>query len=44
VRWFALSNLEKGSLKVTGLQALSFRAWPYTEEDFEKAQHPYELP
>jgi len=44
VRWFALSNLEKGSLKVTGLQALCFRAWPYTEEDLEKAQHPYELP
>ena len=26
------------------MQALCFRAWPYTEEDLEKAQHPYELP
>jgi beta-galactosidase len=29
---------------VTGLQDLCFRAWPYTESDLEKAQHPFELP
>ena len=44
VRWFTLSNKKKESIKVTGLQALCFRAWPYIEEDLEKARHPYELP
>ena len=43
VRWFALSNQNKGGIKVTGLQPLCFRAWPYTEDDLEKANHPYEL-
>lgn len=31
-------------VKVTGLQPLCFRAWPYTEKDIEKAKHPHELP
>ena len=44
VRWFTFSNDEKKGIKVTGLQPLCFRAWPYTEDDIEKANHPYELP
>ncbi|MBK5246147.1 MAG: DUF4981 domain-containing protein [Peptostreptococcaceae bacterium] len=44
VRWFTFSNRNEGSMKVTGLQPLCFRAWPYTEDDLEKARHPYELP
>ncbi len=44
VRWFALSGEAGGAVKVTGLQSLCFRAWPYTEDDLEKADHPYELP
>jgi len=44
VRWFSFSNRNQKSIKVTGLQPLCFRAWPYTEDDLEKAKHPYELP
>jgi len=44
VRWFIFSNSNEESVKVTGLQPLCFRAWPYTEEDLEMARHPYELP
>lgn len=31
-------------MKVTVLQPLCFRAWPYAEEDLEPARHDYELP
>lgn len=46
VRWFSFST---GSgvadrIKVTGLQELNFRAWPYCEEDLEAAMHPFDLP
>lgn len=44
VRWFAMSSQNNAVLKVTGLQPLCFRAWPYTEEDLESARHDYELP
>ncbi len=44
VRWFKFSGQQTGSVKVTGLQPLCFRAWPYTEAELEKAMHPYELP
>ncbi len=44
VRWFSFSNNEKAGIKVTGLQPLCFRAWTYTEDDLEKANHPFELP
>ncbi len=43
VRWFTLGDGSK-TLKVTGLQPLCFRAWPYGEEDLEKAKHLYDLP
>ncbi len=43
VRWFSLSE-NNGSFKITGLQALNFRAWPYTEDDLEKTTHDYQLP
>ena len=33
-----------GRIKVTGLQELNFRAWPYSEEDLEAAMHPFDLP
>ncbi len=26
------------------MQPLCFRAWPYTEEELEKAKHPIDLP
>ena len=44
VRWFSLDNQGKQAVKVTGLQPLCFRAWPYGEEDLEGKKHPHELP
>jgi beta-galactosidase len=44
VRWFAMSTQNKNVIKVTGLQPLCFRAWPYTEEDLELSAHNYQLP
>lgn len=44
VRWFSLSDQNGNHIHVTGLQELCFRAWPYTEDDLEKAKHPFELP
>lgn len=44
-RWFSLqSKSAKQGIKITGLQPLCFRAWPYTEEDLEMAKHPFDLP
>ena len=44
VRWFTLSEGRGSSIKVTGLQPLCFHGWPYTEDDLEKARHPFDLP
>ena len=44
VRWFRLSSQTKSSVKISGLQPLNFRAWPYTEDDLEKTSHDYLLP
>ena len=43
-RWFSLSDKTGSTLKVTGLQPLCFRAWPYAEEDLETTPHHYQLP
>lgn len=43
VRWFALSD-GRNVLKVTGLQEMNFRVWPYSEEDIENSRHDHELP
>ncbi len=44
VRWFKLQDKVGKGIEIAGLQPLSFRAWPYTESDLEKALHDYELP
>ncbi len=44
VRWFSLADTTGKQIRVTGLQDLCFRAWPYTEMDVEQANHPFELP
>lgn len=44
VRWFSLSFQNNETLKITGLQPLNFRAWPYTEDDLENTRHDYQLP
>ncbi|SMO92555.1 beta-galactosidase [Gracilimonas mengyeensis] len=43
-RWIVFKNSSGKGLKVKGLQALSFRAWPYMEQDLERAEHNHELP
>jgi len=43
VRWFTLRTGNR-HIKITGLQPLNFRAWPYSEDDLEKARHPQDLP
>lgn len=44
VRWFSLGNILGTKIKVTGLQPLCFRAWPYAEEEAENEKHNYQLP
>jgi beta-galactosidase len=44
VRWFSLSTQNNNTIKITGLQPLNFRAWPYTEDDLENTRHDYQLP
>jgi beta-galactosidase len=44
VRWVSLSTQNNNSIKITGLQPLNFRAWPYTEDDLENTTHDYQLP
>jgi len=44
VRWFSLADQSDNSVNVTGLEPLCFRAWPYNEDDLEKANHPFDLP
>ena len=44
VRWFTFTKANGNIIKVTGLQPLCFHAWPYTEDDLEKAKHPFDLP
>jgi beta-galactosidase len=44
VRWFSLGTQNESAIKITGLQPLNFRAWPYTEDDLENTQHDYQLP
>lgn len=43
VRWFSLGSDNGQRVKITGLQPLCFRAWPYGEDDLEKAEHTHEL-
>jgi beta-galactosidase len=44
VRWFSLCTPKDNTIKITGLQPLNFRAWPYTEDDLENTRHNYQLP
>jgi beta-galactosidase len=44
VRWFGMGAQNKSVIKITGMQPLCFRAWPYTEEDLENSRHDYQLP
>lgn len=44
VRWLTLTTQNNESFKITGLQPINFRAWPYTEDDLENTRHDYQLP
>ena len=44
VRWFSMCTQNNEMIKITGLQPLCFRAWPYSEEDLENSRHNYQLP
>jgi beta-galactosidase len=44
VRWFTVRDERGKGLQVTGEQPLNFSVWPYTSDDLDRAQHPYELP
>ncbi len=44
VRWVTLEDQNGNLIKIEGLQPLCFRAWPYNEDDLEKANHPFDLP
>ncbi|NDV84214.1 glycoside hydrolase family 2 TIM barrel-domain containing protein [Bacteroides sp. 51] len=43
VRWLSLGNPAGETIKITGLQPLCFRTWPYGEDDLEQAEHIHEL-
>ena len=43
VRWMSLSNKENQGLMVVAESLLSMSAWPYTEENINKAKHTNEL-
>lgn len=44
VRWFGMRTQNNNLIKITGMQPLCFRAWPYTEDDLENTRHDYRLP
>lgn len=44
VRWFTLKEENGMGIKITGLQPVCFRVWPYSEEDIEQHNHAYQLP
>jgi beta-galactosidase len=44
VRWLALTNSQGQGLLAVGMPLLSVNAIPYTTDDLQSAEHPYELP
>ncbi|MBJ6368595.1 glycoside hydrolase family 2 TIM barrel-domain containing protein [Snuella sedimenti] len=43
VRWMRLSDGLGNGIKIKGLQPMSFRVWPYTEDNLENTKHDYEI-
>ncbi|NWJ52231.1 MAG: DUF4981 domain-containing protein [Bacteroidetes bacterium] len=43
VRWVSIADQNNNAIRITGLQPICFRAWPYSEDDLEKANHPFDL-
>lgn len=43
VKWLTLSDYAQHSFSVKGLQDLSMSVWPWSAENLQEADHPYEL-
>jgi beta-galactosidase len=43
VKWLTLSDYAQHSFSVKGLQDLSMSVWPWSAENLQEANHPYEL-
>ena len=44
IRWATFTDGKGIGLKFTATDLLNVSAWPYSMEDLEKANHPYEIP
>lgn len=44
VRWVTLTDSNGYGLLVSGIPNLSFSAWPYSQDDLNKAEHTFDLP
>lgn len=44
VRWMTLTDEQGNGIKVTGMPLLYVSVWPWSLEDIEQADHPYQLP
>ena len=43
MKWLTLSDYAQHSFSVKGLQDLSMSVWPWSAENLQEANHPYEL-
>ncbi|PWJ41800.1 glycoside hydrolase family 2 TIM barrel-domain containing protein [Sediminitomix flava] len=43
VRWLEMKNKEGKGIRVEGLPEFNFSIWPYSAENIEQADHPYDL-
>lgn len=44
VRWVTFTDAAGVGIKAHGEPLINFSAWPYTQEDLERARHPVDLP
>ncbi|MBN2321194.1 MAG: DUF4981 domain-containing protein [Acidobacteria bacterium] len=44
VRWWQATDTDGNGLRIEGMQGLSIRAWPFTEEDIESSLLAHKLP
>ncbi len=44
VRWWEAADAGGHGIRIEGMQPLSVRAWPYSEEDLEAAKRAHDLP
>ncbi|WP_075602760.1 glycoside hydrolase family 2 [Saccharicrinis aurantiacus] len=42
-RWFKMSNAKKAGLQFVAEPEFSFSVWPYSADNIEEAEHPYDL-